>query len=457
MELYLSAAALVFAVVLGVVVVQNLKLKEGIRQYEERCVTLRKKVKQLQDRFARILDVDKEVETVTSQKKELETLLSALRSSYKEKKAIFDGLVKEAAIYDEEIQLAELGFYKPHFEFDASQDYKDQIADVRGSQKQMVSGKTAIVCDEEWTVEGSRARGQTMTNRNIRLTARAFNNECDAAVSSVSWNNAQRMEQRIGKAFDAINKLNQTNRIRIDQAYRDLKIKELQLTYEYRQKRQEEKEEQAEVRRRMREEAKLLQESDKAINDEKKYEQLLERAKQEAAGATAENLESLQAKIAALTGDLKSAHEKSERAMSMAQKTKSGHIYIVSNIGSFGDDVYKIGMTRRLDPVDRVKELGDASVPFRFDIHAIIYAEDAPAVESALHNSFEAKRVNLVNNRKEFFHVSVGDVRDEVRKLFPGAEFTEVGEAQEYRETLAIRAQLANARATVTEQYPDEI
>ena len=443
MKTYLAAAVLILSVIAGLVIARNLKLKERIRQFQER--------------FSRVLDVDKEVEAVTSQKRDLETSLSALRSSYKEKKAIFDRLVEEAAIYDEEIQLAELGFYKPHFDFETPQDYKDQIADVRGSQKRMVSDKTAIICTTEWGVDGSRAKGKTMTNRWIRMTARAFNNECDAAVLSVSWNNAKRMEQRIGKAFDAINKLNESNAIEIDPAYRDLKLKELQLTYEYRQKRQEEKEEQAEVRRRMREEAKLQQEGDKAKKEETKYERLLEKAKQEAAGATAENLESLRAEIATLEDDLKTAHEKSERATSMAQQTKSGHIYIVSNIGSFGDHVYKIGMTRRLDPMDRVKELGDASVPFVFDVHAMVYVEDAPAIENALHKSFEVKRVNLVNNRKEFFHASLGDIRDEVFRLCPAAEFIEMREAKEYRETLAIKEQLANARAAAAEQYPDEI
>ena len=443
MELYLIVAALVLVVLLGVLVAQNLKLRAAVTQLEER--------------FAPVLDVDREVEAVVKQKSELEASVRELRASYKDKKAIFDELVKEAAIYDEEVQLAALGFYKPHFDFDASQEYKDAITEVRSSQKEMISEKTAVVCRKEWTVEGSRAKGKTMTNRGIRLTARAFNNECEAAVSNVRWNNAERMQERIRKAFEAINKLNESSVIEIDPAYRDLKLKELQLTHEYRQKRQEEKEEQAEIRRRMREEAQLQQEAEKAVSDEKRYQLLLEKAKQEAVGATADRLESLQAKIATLSEELESAHEKSERAVSMAQQTKSGHVYIVSNVGSFGEDVFKIGMTRRLDPVDRVKELGDASVPFVFDIHAMVYSDDAPAVENALHKSFEAKRLNLVNSRKEFFQVALGEVRAEVLKSFPDAEFIEVGEAKEYRETLALREQMANARADAAERYPDEI
>ena len=207
----------------------------------------------------------------------------------------------------------------------------------------------------------------------------------------------------------------------------------------------------------MREEAKLQEEAERAVSEEKKYEALLEKARQDAAGAPAETLASLQERIASLSEDLKVAHEKSERAKSMAQQTKSGHIYVLSNVGAFGDHVYKIGMTRRLDPIDRVKELGDASVPFVFDIHAIVYAEDAPAVENALHKSFEANRVNLVNMRKEFFRVGLDEVRNEVLKSFPDAEFVELGEAKEYRETIAIREQLKSARVLSAQQYPDEI
>ena len=305
---------------------QNRKKSEQIKQFEER--------------FAEVLDVDKEVESVTAQKVEVEGALRELRSSYAERRSIFDNLVKESAIYDEMVQLAELGFYKPHFDFDASEEYKNLIGDVRGAQKKMLTETTAIFSSKEWVLDGSKVKGKTMMNRGIRLTARAFNNECEAAVSNVSWNNVQRMEQRIGKAFDAINKLNESQAIEISPKYRDLKLKELRLTHEYRNKRQEEKEEQAEIRRRMQEEAKLQQESEKALSEEKEYERLLEKTKQEAIGANAAKLESLRAKIDQLNEDLKSAHEKSERAKSMAEQTQSGHIYIVNRTGIFGDWIH---------------------------------------------------------------------------------------------------------------------
>lgn len=445
MEPYLIAANVSLVLVVAFVIARILKLRKITKNYEVR--------------FAPVLDIEKEVASIAKQKNDLETSIQELRASYKEKKAIFDQLVRDAAVYDEEIELAELGFYKPHFDFDTSDKYKEEIATVRDAQKQMIFNKTAIFCETEWTVEGSRAKGRTMTNRGIRLTARAFNNECAAAISSITWNNAQRMEQRIQKAFEAINKLNESSAIKISPAYLDLKLKELQLSHEYREKKQEEKEEQAEARRQMREEAKLQQEVEKAVSEEMKYEKLLEKSKREAAEATDEQLHTLQETISAITKELEIAHAKSERALSMAQQTKSGHVYIVSNIGSFGNGVYKIGMTRRLDPIDRVKELGDASVPFSFDTHALIYAKDAPALEKALQKAFESRRINLVNNRKEFFRVGLHEIRDEVKKLFPDAEFVKVGEAREYRETMAIHQQRENAQAKSTSvaQYPDEI
>lgn len=411
------------------------------------------------ERFSKIIDVDKEFEKVTLEKLKIKKKIEELRASYKEKKIIFDKLVTEAAIYDEEIELAELGFYKPHYDFDTSEKYKEERAFIKSKQKEMISSKTAIFCHKEWTVEGSKAKGRTMTNRGIRLTARAFNNECDSAISNVSWNNAERMEQRVDKAFNAINKLNESNAIEISPEYLQLKVEELRLTQEYKEKKQQEKVEQAEIRQQMREEAKLEQEMEKALKDEERYQKLLDKAKIEAEKSTGAKLEKLKEKMAALGVELEEAHAKSERAKSMAQQTKAGHIYVISNIGSLGEGVYKVGMTRRLEPLDRVKELGDASVPFLFDIHAMIYSNDAPNMEKALHKSFDIKRVNLVNNRKEFFSVELEDIEKEVKKISSEAEFTLTAEAREYRESNAIRAQRAHVKTKgdIRNELPEAI
>jgi hypothetical protein len=141
----------------------------------------------------------------------------------------------------------------------------------------------------------------------------------------------------------------------------------------------------------------------------------------------------------------------------MAQQTKSGYVYIISNIGSFGDGVFKIGMTRRLEPLDRVRELGDASVPFTFDVHALIYSEDAPALEAELHRHFNEHRLNLVNNRKEFFRVDLAELKGKLEELKPDVDFLTDAEAQDYHQSLLITQDKIKEDNTVNRKLPEEI
>ncbi|MCY3665834.1 MAG: DUF4041 domain-containing protein [Gemmatimonadetes bacterium] len=400
---------------------------------------LRKEVDGYKTRFSKVIDADKELEKVLSEKASMSEETDNIRKSYKEKLAIYEKLKSQVAIYSDDLEYAEIGLYKPHYDFADSARYKSRRDQTRNQQKALVREKEAVYCDAEWRVDGNRAEGKKMTNRNIRMTQRAFNGECDSAIASVRWNNVTRMEARIKKAFKDINKLNEPNRIYISQEYLNLKLKELWLTHEYRDKRQAEKDEQAEIRRQMREEATIQKEIDEAAKAERSYETMLQKAKDAAEKATGAKLAALESKIASLTEDLAEAREKNERAMSMAQKTKAGYVYVLSNIGSFGDGVYKIGMTRRIDPQDRVRELGDASVPFRFDVHAMIFSEDAPTLEKKLHRIFENRRLNLVNRRREFFDVTLDEIHSELRKIDSQAEITLTAEAREYKESKAIK------------------
>jgi multidrug efflux pump subunit AcrA (membrane-fusion protein) len=272
---------------------------------------------------------------------------------------------------------------------------------------------------------------------------RAFNGECDAAVAKVSWSNIANMEARIDKAFEAINKLGATNHISIVDDYKKLKIEELRLEFEVQEKIYQEKEEQRRIKEQMREEEKALREIEKAQkqaeDDEAKYQKALEKAQADVTQATGKQLDALNAKILELQNSLQNASAQKQRAISQAQLTRSGHVYVISNIGSFGDNVYKIGMTRRLDPLDRVKELGDASVPFDFDVHAIIYSADAPGLESILHKKFDDKRVNMVNAKREFFRVSIEEIEKITAELKLDIQLTKIAEAKEYRESQSVR------------------
>jgi DNA polymerase III alpha subunit (gram-positive type) len=278
---------------------------------------------------------------------------------------------------------------------------------------------------------------------------RAFNGECDAAVSKVRYNNVSTMEKRIQKSFDAINKLGKINKCEISDEYYSLKLKELQLTHEYREKKQEEQEEQRFLKEQMREEQKALQELEKARKaaekEEEQYQKALEKARKEFAGVSKEDQEKLQAEINELEQKLKEAEQRSERAKSRAQMTRSGYVYVISNIGSFGENIYKIGMTRREDPDVRVRELSGASVPFPFDIHAQIWSEDAPGLESKLHQFFSDRRLNKANERKEFFKVSLDEIEATVNRFLQddpeskiSLHFTKIAEAEEYRKTIQL-------------------
>ena len=378
--------------------------------------------------------------------------IDALRKSYAEKRAHFDRLESQVAIYDERLAFAELGIYEPHFDFTDSEEFKAKIVEVRDRQKAMISAKQAALCPTEWTVEGSKAKGATMINRQMRLTMRAFNNECEAAIANVRWNNVVAMEKRILSAAASIDKENTSMNLTLNDRFVALKIEELRLTHEYREQLKREKEERAEMARAEKEEKKLLAEAEAAEREEAKYQALLEKARKEANGdGNAQRIAELEAALAA-------AHLASERARAMAEMTKSGYVYIISNVGSFGDDVVKIGLTRRLDPDDRVRELGDASVPFSFDTHAMIYSDAAPALEAALHKEFAERRINMSNFRKEFFRVSLDDVEAAVARLAPTAGFFKDREAQEWHETLARRnASLLDMQSAAARDLPASI
>jgi len=311
-------------------------------------------------------------------KKEVQLKVQNLRNSYNSKRVTYNNLLKEISVLEEDMEYISVGIYKPHFDYYTSDKYKQKISEVRTNLKQLVRKKSAAVCDKEWTVEGSKREGQKMTNRNIKLMLRAFNSECDSAILKIQWNNVQKMEMRIDKAFEALNKLGEPNHIEITKLYLQYSLNELYLSHEYKEKLHEEKEEQKRIRAQLREEKKVQREIEKAKKQteqkEKRYQKALEKAQKEIEKAHGEELSTLTQQLSDLEQKLKEAREMKERALSRAQLTKSGHVYVISNIGSFGKNVFKIGMTRRLEPLDRVRKLGGASVPFRFDVHAIIYS-----------------------------------------------------------------------------------
>lgn len=408
-----------------------------------------RELEQLKSKYSPIISIESELDQLRSSAEEARKETDDIRAQYTDKRSTLRKLEQQVAIYDERIAFAELGIYEPHFDFGDSDTYKASIKEVRDLQKAMVSSKSATVCPTDWTVDGSRSKGQTMINRQTRLTMRAFNNECEAAIANTRWNNVVAMEKRILNAAKQINNANNSMNLVIHEDYVALKLDELHLTHEFRERLKIEKDERAERARAEREEKKLLADAEAAEREERKFAELLSRARDQA-GVDGSRIAELEAKLAA-------AQAESKRARAMAQMTRSGYVYIISNIGSFGDDVVKIGLTRRLDPDDRVRELGDASVPFAFDTHAMIYSDDAPALEVALHKEFSDRRINASNLRKEFFRVTLDEIEGAVRTLAPDASFFKDREAQEWHETLALRNQELVDMQKASDEFPVSI
>lgn len=364
--------------------------------------------------------------------------LAELERQVKEKR-------KELVLMDDEILLQSFGFYKPKYDLMNSEAYKVRMEQVRAEQAALIKSGRATNSPTNMTMNNSAKEGERMIKDNMKLIVRSFNNECDASIVNVKFSNLDATEKRIRKAFDALNQLARRLGISLTQQYLDLKLQELYLVHEYQIKKQQEKEEQKRLREQLREEAKLQREIEdaklKLDKEEKHFVKALAamNAQLARAGSDAER-ELLEKERASIEQELAELTKTRQDVLNRERNTRAGYVYIISNIGAFGDNVYKIGVTRRLDPQERVDELGDASVPFDFDIHALIFSEDAPALENALHRAFEKRRLNMINQRREFFHVTLDEIEQVVRRNFSKpVEFIALPDAAEYRQSALLR------------------
>jgi hypothetical protein len=340
-------------------------------------------------------------------------------------------------------EMSDLGFTRRQFTYEDPESYQKAIERIEDQQANMLKAGAAARCTKNWTIEGSEKKGEQMIGKLIKLALRAFNADADAAIARVTWKNLDSMSQRIRKSEETVEKTLDKWGIIIVDAYRDLKLKELQLTFERVEVEQRVREEQRALREQQREEEKARREAEtaerEAEREERRVGAALEKAKRDMSEAHTADMTKHLMRIKELEIQLTTAAEQRIRAVSMAQLTKRGNVYIISNIGSFGIEVLKIGMTRRQDPMDRVWELSDASVPFDFDVHGMIATDDAPGLEAMLHRKFEHRRVNMVNMRKEFFRVTIQEVQELVSTMGHDVKLSLAAEAREHYETVALR------------------
>lgn len=445
----------------------KLFMKTKILKKEKEQIQLEYKndKQQTQIKYKDIDDVEVEV---AKNKEEVETLQKSqneLKANFHKANETYQKLLHQSKLLKDDLEITEFGVYEPQFDYETSAIYKLKIKDNRDDQKQLIIHDMAVTGGENWSVDGSYSKGKSMIKRQKKLMLRAFNGECDNFMKSVKWNNVTRMEERILKSSEIISKMGDSYDLKISSEIVELKLLELRLTYETEVKKHEEKEIQREIREKIRDEQKAIKEYEKAQKDAAREEKLLHDAlkiaKEQIEKASTAEKALYESRFLELKEKLKIAEEKNQRAISMAQQTKAGHVYVISNIGSFGENIYKIGMTRRLEPLDRVYELGNASVPFRFDIHAMIYSDNAPELESQLHAQFDKYRLNHVNRRREYFEVSLEEIEKVVKANNGEIEFKIEAEAKEYRESLVIRDRLNSKNKKpmkeVNMEFPKEL
>lgn len=387
--------------------------------------------KQIQEEQTRLANVQAHVATTQSD-------LEAERSQLK-------AVQQQILGAEDTIQLESFALYEPKYQFTNSIDYKNRLDDIREDQKRTARGLSAEVdAWDNYAVELTKAQWKKLRKDALKLALRSFNSESEYCIDNVKFSNIEKMEERIRRSFETCNKLLKA----IDAFWKDIvlerKLQELFLAHEYQIKRQEEKEAARQAREDQREQEKLEREIKEArakIEKERRHFTSALQKLQLRLGAAGNQQErdDLQARIDELSIQNSKLDEEERLLDYREQNARAGYVYVISNIGSFGEGVYKIGMTRRLDPMERVDELGDASVPFRFDVHALVFSDNAPTLEAKLHSHFAAGRLNKINGRKEFFRADLKEIEAVIRANYDAVvEVVHAAPAEQFRESLRL-------------------
>lgn len=323
--------------------------------------------------------------------------------------------------------LQDVGIYRYHHPLEDAAAHKNRLEVINAHIDEFVKTGRAVLASDMFTFDGSLAKGRKMTADFSKLMLRAYNAEADNCVRSLRSGNVRTAKARLERAMAAIERLGAIMEMRVNPDYHQVRVEELELTADFQMKVQEERErtreERAELREQQRVEKELATERERLDKERAHYVGVLQALRAKGDGAAAAELEGR-------LHDIDAAIEANDYR---AANIRAGYIYVISNVGALGPNIVKIGMTRRLEPRDRVRELGDASVPFLYDTHALFFSEDAITLENELHKAFAGRRVNHVNARREFFFATPAEVRELlVAKVGGLLEFNEEPEAPEY-------------------------
>lgn len=435
-------------------------LKSSLIKTESKLAEKTKELKVIEDRTQYLLTLEENAEKIKISIKNGQVEINSIKTEINDLEDTVQDLKSDLDLYSRIENFVGYGiFEEPQYLYETPERYQVEIKRVREQQKEMISKAQAVELASEIEIYGTSKTAQEVLSGQAKLMLRTFNIECDYLLEKLNPSNLDRTLERIEKIADGIEKTTVSLCTGITTPYIELKFEECRLFYEYKLKKAAQDEEQRLIREQMREEARALKEYDKAIaeteKEEKIYRNMLEKVQKQLQAAHEDEKDNLKNQVQVLEAQLKEAEEKGQRAKSMAEQTRKGYVYIISNIGSFGEQVYKIGLTRRIEPTERIDELSSASVPFVFDVHAIIYSDDAPALETALHKRFDQFRINAVNRRKEFFRVSLEDIRAAVEEMLDSdQDFVMTATAEEYYESLRLQGRI-NLNVELDE-LPDE-
>lgn len=377
-----------------------------------------------------ITDTDNEIKSHSNDKPILPTT-SDNTETLKAEIARLQNLLAASQTSDESISLNDqeilqsIGIYQYHHPLENAAGYRNKLSEVEAGIISLVKSSQAIEASSAFTFENSLAKGRKLSSDLGKLMLRAYNAESDNCIRTLRAGNVQTAKKRLEASRKAIAKLGAIMEMRISNAYHSFRLQEIELTADWLMKKREEKEKEKENRARIREEKRVekefSEERDRLLKEKLHLENAIEALSQKG-----ERNPELEDNLNALND----AITKNDYRLA---NIRSGYVYVISNRGAFGENVVKIGLTRRLEPNDRITELGGASVPFRFDVHALFFSEDAVTLENELHTHFRSKAVNVVNSRKEFFFATPSEVREVlIEKVGSLLEFSEVAESLEY-------------------------
>jgi len=402
------------------------------------------------------------------EEKPIDEIVQDLQNSFEETdlklssgKPIYDKLLQTLSKNADQLKYIDVGLLPPTFKFDDRESLKDQIEKCLNQQFKVIKRGGATSAYSNWEWFGSKSKGTQMVNAYQSLLLKAFNAEFDVIRKQMRHSSYDTAINKLYRLEEQLEKLGETANVAISNEYFNLKLQELDVWHselEYKEElKREKKKQQALLREQSKQSGGDTEELEDDIYYRKSDLRKAQKLAQQLHGASAADMEM---KIAKMQKEIEKLESKFERATSQAQITKAGYIYVISNIGSFGEGIVKIGMTRRLEPMDRVNELGDASVPFKFDVHTLTFVDDAPKVEKTLHRKFNDKRINIENHRKEFFRITPQEVAEAMKELDIECDWYFDVEAKEFRESLLIREAFKKVESdtqSISNQLPSSI